>query len=212
VSQSKSGPPKTAQGRELEVLESQWLSRSEALYLWGKSKATLDRAVHDHLIQNKLEKRAGRKPERLYFREDIEKLAAQAQSREVALIPRRPTELAIAEPTIAALGSSIASAVSQCVKEARDMPQRIDLNFSPGTVVVIDAFIDSVMTRWRDAIRPPEPPLLCSEKEASKIAGVPIGYIQKLTKAGKLGVRRVGRRRLIPRNVLHEYFTGPKQK
>lgn len=58
------------------LLTEGWLTLAEALESLGKSQSTLERLVGSRQIASRLEKRPGRKPERLYKAEDIARLRA----------------------------------------------------------------------------------------------------------------------------------------
>lgn len=74
-----------------DTIPANYLDRRTALETLGVSEATLDRMASDGRVASKTEPRPGRKPERVYSAQDVERLKAEKEKRREA---RPPSALA----------------------------------------------------------------------------------------------------------------------
>lgn len=101
---------------KLTLLSSEWLTLEEAMRALGKSRKTIERLVASQELKSQLEERQGRKSERVYSAEDVERLKRQPATQ--ALAPRQQVQLALPE-----LGKEIGSAI----RELADQPERVGI-------------------------------------------------------------------------------------
>lgn len=97
---------KKSQAQNATVLAGDWYTLAETIGKLNKSQSTIDRLVGAGELKSKTEPRPGRKPERLYSAEDVEKLAIRVQEPSRALRVIRPpaqSQLAIPPDAITAL-------------------------------------------------------------------------------------------------------------
>lgn len=159
------------------VLQTGWLSLAETVEKIGKSASTIERWVASGMLPSKLERRPGRKPERLYDAEAVARLAAQTErpdgtNRSLIVAPARPhapAEVAVADKSIAAFGE--------------------------------------VMKQWVGAQRLPPlaEKFWLTLDEAALLSGIPRTSLKKLIGANEIRARRFGRAWRIRRDHLQAF-------
>ena len=99
--------PKTVQVMAKGGLR-EWLPVSEACAALGKSQSTIERIPSERL-RSRLEPRPGRKPERMYYASDVERIKHEDADKENHRVPavKAPAQFAIAPDTITALVNAV---------------------------------------------------------------------------------------------------------
>lgn len=175
--------PTTAEEPAVSVttLPGDWLSQSETALALGKSPKTIEAMGYAKQIATTLVARAGRKPERVYSRADVDRLAKEQEDRKSAPRSQVPAAAAPKENVIALAPKAVST-----------LEQLIDRLNAPRQV-------------------PLEVKLWLTVKEAARYSGLPKSFVGELIEQGKLQVieRPYGRgiARLISRKSL-EAFEG----
>jgi hypothetical protein len=170
------------------VLDREWLSAAETLKVLNRSQSTLDRLVAAKDLASKVEPRAGRKPERLYKAEDVQRIAKAAGETSRAprgVRPPTPSQLAIAPEAISSL---------------RDV--------TAGWGNAVTSSLRELMTEWldgRDRIGAREK-LWLTIDEAVELSGRSRAWLLRVCQEGQLTAEKDGGWRILRRSL--EVFTG----
>lgn len=159
------------------VLTRDWIPMAEAMELLGKSQSTVERLARRGVIGSKEAKRIGRRPERLYYLGDVQKLK-EARSYTPATTA---LALPLPESLAGALNALAAAFTAQATRSEVPSPQP-----EPAKVALTAKL-------W---LRLPE---------ARELSGLCVTHLKQLCRQGKLVWMYSGRSLVIQRKSLEEF-------
>lgn len=166
----------------------EWIPEAEAVARLGRSAKTLERIVLAGEVDTKLEPRAGKKPQKLYYAPTIERIASEIAERG----DRRRRE---------ATGEARPNASSSDLVISK--PVDVKMALSSETLTTIEG----VLERWldRDEKLDVFQKIWLTWEEARDVSGIPYGVLRKLCVEGEILAKQFGRSWRVHRESLQAW-------